>query len=358
VRIDSLLDRSRDLMVVGLACLTAALALAMLGLILWRVVDELRFLSRQRIIARYRPLIDALLMPTPSSETLERLVASPRRHRGVIADLLLSSLRLTTGEIVPRLRGAAAELGLLEQWTTSTGDRRWWIRAEAVRALGLVREPSSVDRLLGALDDAHEEVRAAAVDALGRIGDPRCGPALLGRLRDESRHQRARLVEAIRALGPSITQVLLAHAREQTSDVATTVDVLGIVGATTAIDSLLEWSTHEEAAVRAAALRAVANIGMDDRSYFYALRGLDDDNPDVRGMAARALGRSGRQAAVPYLSAHLDDEWLVAAHCATGLRRMGQPGAAALETRAGEVGQGADLARQMLWELAFLKGGA
>ena len=62
---------------------------------------------------------------------------------------------------------------------------------------------------------AHEEVRAAAVDALGRIGDPRCGPALLARLGDESRHQRARVVEAIRALGPSITPVLLAHAREQ-----------------------------------------------------------------------------------------------------------------------------------------------
>ena len=352
-----LLDRSRDLIAIVLIGLAAALALALLGLIFWRTVDEVRFLWRQRIIARYRSLIDALVTPTPGPETMRRLLASPQRHRSVIADLILMALRLTTGEIVLRLRDAAAALGLLEQWTASLRDRRWWIRAEAVRALGLVREASCVDRLFGALDDAHEEVRAAAVDALGRIGDPRCGPALLARLGDQSRHQRARVVEAIRALGPSITPVLLGHAREHPVDLATTADILGIVGATSAIESLLEWSTHEDAAVRAAALRAIGNIGVDDRSFFYALRGLDDLTPDVRGMAARALGRSGQQTAVPYLSAHLEDEWFVAAHCATGLRRIGGAGAAALEARAGTTGRGADLARQMLWELTFLKGG-
>ena len=75
-------------------------------------------------------------------------------------------------------------------------------------------------------------------------------------------------------------------------------------------------------------------------------------------MAARGLGRSGRHAAVPYLASHLDDEWIVAAHCATGLRRLGRPGAVALEKRAAAPGQGADLAKQMLWELTFQKAGA
>jgi HEAT repeat protein len=354
----SWLDRSRELVAVVLACLAATLLVALLGLIIWRTVDELRFLRRQRLIARYRPLVDALLAPRAEPDTVQRLVRSTRRHRGIVAELMLSALRLTTGDVVPRLREAAKALGLVEHWTASLDDRRWWIRAEAVRALGLVREPSSVDRLLGALDEPHEEVRAAAVDALGRIGDPRCGPALLTRLRDESRHQRARVVEAMRALGPSIMPMLLTHAREQASDTAMTVDLLGIIGGTAAIDGLLEWSGASDPVVRAAALRAIGSIGLDDRSYFYALRGLDDADPDARGMAARALGRSGRQSAVPYLAAHLDDDWLVAAHCATGLRRFGRPGAAALETRAASTGQGADLARQMLWELTHLKVGA
>ena len=59
----TLLDRSRDLIAIVLIGLAAALALALLGLIVWRTVDEVRFLWRQRIIARYRPLIDALVTP-------------------------------------------------------------------------------------------------------------------------------------------------------------------------------------------------------------------------------------------------------------------------------------------------------
>jgi hypothetical protein len=352
------LDQSRELVATALTVMASALLVALLGLIVWRVVDELRFLRRQRIIARYRPLIHAVLTPAPSPGALQQLVATPMSHRGIVSDLLLAALRLTTGELVPRLRDAAAKLGLTARWTMSMRDRRWWVRAEAVRALGLVREQERVPGLLEALDDDHEEVRAAAVDALGRIGDPQCGTALLARLRDESRHQRARVLEAIRALGQSMVPVLLAHTDEHPADTAMTADVLGTVGGTAALESLLRWTAADDAAVRAAALRAIGSIGIDDRSFFYALRGLDDSAADVRAMAARALGRSRRQTAVGCLAAHLDDEWLVAAHCATGLRGLGRPGAAALEARAGAVGQGGDLARQMLWELKTLRVGA
>jgi HEAT repeat protein len=354
----SWLDKSREIAVVALAVLGAALALALIGLIIWRAVDEIRYLRRQRIIARYRPLIDALLTPKGEAGAVERLVAAPRRHRDLLSDLLLGALRLTTGDVVPRLGDAAAALGLVDRWRGQLDDRRWWVRAAAVRALGLVRDMSSSDRLEAALDEVHEEVRAAAVDALGRIGDPMCAPALLARLRDESKHQRARVVEALRALGPSIVPVLIAHATEESCNTATTVDILGVVGGTAAVDSLLAWSGNDDILIRTAALRALGSIGLDDRSFFFALRALDDSDAEVRGMAARGLGRSGMQAAVPYLASHLDDEWVVAAHCATGLRRLGRAGASALEERAKTTGQGGELARQMLWELNSQQSGA
>lgn len=353
-----LLDRSQALVAILLAFLAVQLVIGLVGLVIWRGVDEVRYLRRQRLIARYRPFVDALLAPVPEADAIARLVAAPARHRGLLGDLILAALRLTTGEVIPRLREAARALGLLDRWRSALADRRWWVRAEAVRALGLVRDPASVHRLLQALNEPHEEVRAAAVDALGRIGDPRCATALLAQLHDESRHQRARLIEAIRSLGPSIMPVLLEHARKLTSNTAMMVDIVGIVGGTAAVDSLLEWTGSPEPALRAAALRAIGSIGLDDRSYFYALRHLDDGDPDVRGMAARALGRVGRQDAVPYLAQHLDDEWLVAAHCATGLRRLGKAGAAALQARLATPGQGADLARQMLWELNVQKAAA
>jgi hypothetical protein len=352
------LDQSRVLVVRALTLMAAVLLVALVGLIVWRVVDEVRFLRRQRIIARYRPLLHALLTPEPSGDAVARLVATPTRHLGIVADLFLAALRLTTGDLVPRLRDAAGKLGLMERWGRAMVDRRWWVRAEAIRALGLVRDHERVPALLAALDDDHEEVRAAAVDALGRIGDPQCGTALLARLPDESRHQRARVLEAIRALGPSMVPVLLAHVADHPADTAMTADVLGTVGGTAALESLLGWTASDDAAVRAAALRALGSIGIDDRSFFYALRGLDDSEAEVRAMAARALSRSRRPAAVGCLADHLDDEWLVAAHCATGLRGLGRPGVTALEARAASSGQGGDLARQMLWELKTLRVGA
>jgi len=349
---------SKGVLVALLTVFAGALILALVGLVIYRAVDEIRFLRRQRLLDRYRPLVDALLTASELTGTLAELVATNIRHRTIVSDVLLAVARLQTADAVPRLRAAAAALGLIEHWTVSLDHRSWWVRAEGVRALGLMREAAAVPALLRALDDAHAEVRAAAADALGRVADPTVGPALLARLRDESRYQRARLVEAIRAQGPPIMPALLAHARTDRANAAMTLEVIGLIGDTSAIGELLDWSSDVDPAVRAAALRALGSIGLDDRSFYYALRGLDDADGDVRAMAARALGRSGRRDAVPYLAAHLDDQWLVAAHCATGLRRLGREGAAALQARAASPGQGAELANQMLWEISFLKDAA
>jgi HEAT repeat protein len=181
---------------------------------------------------------------------------------------------------------------------------------------------------------------------------------LLARLPDESRHQRTRLVEALRRQGPEVVGGLLEYIRSYPQDTALAIDVLGLTGATGALEHLLSWTSSGDRTVRAAALRAIGSIGLDDRSFYYALRGLDDDDAEVRGMAARALGRSGRRAAVRYLAVHMGDDWVVAAQAATGLRRLGREGAAALRDHADDAGQAGVLARQMLWELTARKAAA
>lgn len=349
------LDRLHDLVVPFLLVLATLLASMFTWLIAWRTGVQLHTTWRRQVMARYRPLVGELVGPSPAPDVMERLSRSPRRYRDAIGTLILDALRLTTGEIVPRLRDAAGVVGLVDRWRAGLHDRHWWVRAESVRALGLVRELSVVDTLIAALDDPHDEVRAAAVDALGRIGDDRAVPALLGRLPDESRHQRARLVEAVRRLGPSVVPALVAYAQAHPGDAALAIEVLGVTGGTGALEHLLAWTGADEPAVRVAALQAVGSIGLDERSYYYALRALDDPDPDVRGMAARALGRSGRRAAVPYLAAHLNDEWIVAAQAAAGLRRLGRDGALALRAQRDAPGQAGVLARQMIWELTALE---
>ena len=102
--------------------------------------------------------------------------------------------------------------------------------------------------------------------------------------------------------------------------------------------------------MRAAALQALGSLGLDDRAYYYMLRALGDTATAVRAMAARALGRSRRGEAAPYLAQHLGDEWLVAAHAATALRMLGPSGRARAEARQETPGLAGVLARQMLWE--------
>jgi len=175
-------------------------------------------------------------------------------------------------------------------------------------------------------------------------------PALLRALPDASRHQRARVVESIRELGPGVAHALIAHARVHPDDLATVAELIGFTGAANAHDDLLAWSSHGDPQVRAAALQALGSLGLDDRAYYYVLRALGDASDAVRAMAARALGRSRRADAAPYLAQHLGDEWIVAAHAATALRMLGPSGERELSARQEAPGLAGVLARQMLWE--------
>ena len=102
----------------------------------------------------------------------------------------------------PRARGGDRRWASWSEWKAQLTDRRWWVRAEAARALGLVRCPDVVAELAQALDDHYDEVRASAVESLGAIGDPRAVPDLHhAACADQSRHQHVRLVHALQQFG-------------------------------------------------------------------------------------------------------------------------------------------------------------
>ena len=190
------------------------------------------------------------------------------------------------------------------------------------------------------------------------LGGPRAIAALVSGLNDESRYQRARVVEALRKLGEPVTPQLLAYAHAHLDESAAAIEILGLIGGPAAVDDLLAWCADARPAIRAAALQALGSIGVDERSYYYALRGLGDDDAAVRAMAARALGRSRQADAVPYLADRLTDEWEVAAHAAEALRALGPNGLDALQRQITQPGHSGELARQMVWEEHALGGAA
>jgi hypothetical protein len=349
--VSGLIELVRASLHVFLYVLASACGLLLAGLLVSRAFEALAERRRGRLVARYQPIVHALLSAGESASGAASLTRIPARHQALVGELLLAVLRPTRGAVMPSVLAAANALALPQRWAREVRDRRWWVRARGVRALAAVQHDTALETAVEALDDAHEEVRAAAVDALGRIGDARGVTVLIRRLHDDTRHQRARVVDALKLLGPAIVPALTEYAQTRPDHVASTIDVLGMIGATAAIDDFLGWSGDADPRVRAAAMRALGSIGLDDRSFYYALRGLEDVDAGVRAMAARALGRSGRGAAAGYLGPRLTDEWEVAAQAATGLRRLGGTGRTELDRFATAPGHGGVLARQMLWEL-------
>jgi HEAT repeat protein len=167
----------------------------------------------------------------------------------------------------------------------------------------------------------------------------------------DDRHQRARVMAALRPFGPDAAAAVVAWAREVPHRRALLAEALGQIGSAWGLPTLLEWAADGDPVVRAAALAAVAQGGVDDRADYFALRALSDPDERTRAMAALALGRSRRPEAAPYLAAHLADAWLVAGHSARALKHMGEDGLRYLVACAKQDAPGADLARQMLWEL-------
>jgi hypothetical protein len=329
---------------------TALLGAVLLFLLGQRAVRALAARHTRQLESRYTKAVDAFVTPSGGTDSLPVLRAAPRRHRRLLADLLLRPLRVARGELIADLREGAAAAGVIEMWMEDLRRDRWWRRADAVRALGLVQEARAYESIVRLLEDDHEEVRAAAVEALGLLGDPRAVGPLLGALSNASRHQRVRVVDALSRLGPGAVPAVAEHGADHPANADIAAEVLGQIGGTQAIDDLLRWTSSADPAVRAAAIGALGTIGLDDRTYYHALRALSDTDPNVRSLAARALGRTGRADAAPYVARLLDDEWIAAAHGARALGRLGAAGEAALRARAGETGLAGDLARQMLWE--------
>lgn len=341
-----------------LAAVAVLLLVVFLVLLAQRGIAGLRARRRDRIQQLYQPVVAQLVAPGGSASALASLANVPPAHLDVVGDLLLAPLAVSTGETTAAVRTACVALGLDGRWREALSDRHWWRRTEAARALGLIEDQRSVRTLIARLDDEHDEVRAAAVDALAGLRHPEAMPALTSLLASPSRHQRARVVEALRRQGAAAVPILLDRARSSAEDAVTIVELLGLIRAQAATADLVEWLSTGTPALKAAAMGALGTIGLDDRTYYYALRALADPVPAVRAGAARALGRTGRADSGEYLAPLLDDEWSVAASAATALRQLGATGIVAFERRAGEDGQAGDLARQMLWERRTFTRGA
>ncbi len=164
----------------------------------------------------------------------------------------------------------------------------------AIKALGLIGDPSVVPAIIPFLED--KDNREAAATALGRIGDRRAVEPIVATLMETEKRYRNAAVLSLRRLGPPAFPVLV---RELQSD-----EVLMRRGAA---DSLIGSKSSRV-----------------NRPLMAALK---DSDAEVRASAALALGWPGNVAAVPALVRALPDRsWPVVDSAVSALGDIGVGG--------------------------------
>jgi HEAT repeat protein len=335
-----------QLMVAGFA-IALAMAVAV-------VVERAAFLLQQainrRLTARYQPLVQRALAGDDRALTLLR--DSPPRHRIAIAWLVIGPLienrdpaRIAGARQIVR---AISLFPLVERYLRS---RRWWRRALALRAVGLVQATDYTPQLVAALDDPHADIRAAALDGLTDMHDLAALEAILVRVHDLSLH-RGRRGAILKTFGTECEPFLLELSAADSENRLNYIYALAICGTALSRPVLCRWTEDARLDVRATAYEALGWLGLDDESARVAIGGLESADSEVRAMAAYALGGwQGPGNAAARLGALLDDTWAVAVRAARTLQSMGPAGAAELQARASKPDLGGLLARQMLWQI-------
>ncbi len=119
------------------------------------------------------------------------------RRLAVALAMLLALARAPAAWAAPRVRVEELCKALLE-------DSNYKVRVQAAIVLGKLRDVSTVDSLVKALDDPNKTVRGIAAQALGKIGDPAAAEPLRGLLRrDDDPFVKGQAENALALLQPS-----------------------------------------------------------------------------------------------------------------------------------------------------------
>ncbi len=167
------------------------------------------------------------------------------------------------------------------------------MRRMAIQALGEIESGQAVDPLIGALRDSDARVREAAIWALGEIEDPRAAPGLAAALGDSDAKVRRYAAAALGDLDlNSAPPELIGALRDEDLEVRRyAVHALGEIEDPAAVPGLagLFRSSDTDAETRRAVIQALSEIE-DPAAYQVLVEALEDEDPEIRRAAARALG--------------------------------------------------------------------
>jgi HEAT repeat protein len=211
--------------------------------------------------------------------------------------------------------GEIRDVRAVEPLIGALTDNEVYVRSRAAGALGEMKDTRAVEPLIAALKTKYTSVRERAADALGKIKDPRAVKLLIAALKDGDHNVRCKADEALAKfeLSTSTIKSLIAALKDQTNDgwigEGSVGNVLARIGTPT-VKLLIDALKDENASARGMVAAVLGNI--DTLAVDALIVALKNRDPNVRAGAAEALQRikDGR-VVEPLIAALNDKDWLV-----------------------------------------------
>jgi HEAT repeat protein len=226
-------------------------------------------------------------------------------------------------------------------------------RGFAAHLLGLLGHAPAIPPLIAALEDRSELVRFAAAEALLQLHHLAALPVILGWLTGQGRSTGDRFFGLVMRFGPGVCPVLHELIRKPgLDDRVRVVAISGLAHYThrEATWDVLDTATHTaNREVRLSALRALVKFEEPTLLPFFETL-LGDKDPQVRSIAAKAVGQLGSEDAAAGLARLLRDAdfWVLRAAVAA-LVGLGPVGLETLDV-AEKGAATSDKARQLIAE--------
>jgi len=278
------------------AILAAIVAnLLLLGFILLRRTYRRRYFAKHDARAfEFRQNWDALISGEIPYETWR----AKRFDRRIVEAMVLDAFEAAGLEESARLLKFLRASGLIETQIFEARSHRGWRRHRALIALGRTRAPEGIPALAEGLRDRAVETRLAALRGLERMACPEAAKAILDWVAGEGLRVPALPLQTAliqcSAERPQLLLPYLQHAEKATREVLGR--VLGEVASGALAADLLQF--------------------------------VEDDLPELRAAAARALAHAQPHLAIEVLSKLTEDSvWFVRLRAVVSLGKLGNPGA-------------------------------
>ncbi|MFA6002976.1 MAG: hypothetical protein WC881_02805, partial [Elusimicrobiota bacterium] len=182
-----------------LAWIALALFVYMMG---FRTYHRLRSMYRLRRRALYEPAIEKVLLEASLEEVLAALAPRQPSDAAIAQEVMTEAMRNLNGSPFETLRTAAYQLGFMERNLQLLDSRSKFRRGQALEALGLMRAPQAVVKIISILGREPMDMKLVALRSLAAIGDPATLPYFVATAQKLSPAMLPRVASLMWEFGP------------------------------------------------------------------------------------------------------------------------------------------------------------